>query len=151
MYTTGVLSARVTESPPQAQQGFAEPPRINMYSTMAQLITAESDSQTHSSGTQQKKMAESGSPHTHGSETQQKKIAESGSPHTHDSETQLKKMAESGSKHTDSSETQLKKMAESGSPHRTLPGPRTQCRTGLSLASQWDIYRERKRAHLPSQ
>ena len=123
------------------QQGFAESDSLyNMYSTGEQdnyvqhkdsgddsLVwltntqlrnSAEEDSWvwllTNSSGTQQKKMAESGSPHTHGSETQQKK------------------------------------MAESGSPHRTLPGPQIQYRTGLSLASQWDKYREGKTAHLLS-
>ena len=45
-------------------------PWIIMYRTRTQQMTAESDSRTHSSGTQQKKMAESGSPHTHSSETQ---------------------------------------------------------------------------------
>ena len=34
-------------------------------------------------------------------------------------------------------------MAESGSSHRTWPGSWTQCRTGLSLASQRDIYTEK--------
>ena len=146
MYTTGELSSRETETPPQAPQGFAEPPRMTMYSTQTQWMTVESDSQTHSSGTQQKKMAESGSPHMHGSETQRKKIAVSGSPHI-----RLRDSAEEdGSPHTHGSETQRKKMAESGSPHRMLPGPWTQCRTGLSLASQRDIYREGTTAHLPS-
>ena len=86
----------------------------------------------------------------HSSGTQQKKMAESGSPHIHGSETQWKKMAESGSLHIHGSETQQKKMAESGSPHRTLPGPQIQYRTGLSLASQWDKYRDGKTAHLLS-
>ena len=35
-----------------------------MYSTLNQRMTAESDSQSHNSGTQQKKVAESGSSHT---------------------------------------------------------------------------------------
>ena len=63
MYTTGELSTRATESPPQAQQGFAEPPRITMYNTKTQRMTAESDSCSHSSETQRKKVAESGSLH----------------------------------------------------------------------------------------
>ena len=40
MYTTGGLSTRATESPPQAQQGFADP------------TASESDSLPHSSRTQ---------------------------------------------------------------------------------------------------
>ena len=63
MYTTGELSTRATESPPQAQQGFAEPPRITMYSAVTQQMTAESDSCSHSSETPQKKVAEFGSLH----------------------------------------------------------------------------------------
>ena len=64
-------------------------PWIIMYRTRTQQMTAESDSQTHSSGTQQM-MAESDS-RTHSSGTQQKKMAESGSPHTHSSETQWRR------------------------------------------------------------
>ena len=63
----------MAESPPQAQQGFAEPPRITMYSTKTQLKMAESDSQPHRSGTQQKKVTESGSPYTQDSETHRKR------------------------------------------------------------------------------
>ena len=98
----GGTQCMMTESSPQAQQGFAEPPRITMYSTQTQWKIAESDSWLHSSETQQKKLTEPGSPHT-----------------------QLRYSA--------------KKMAESGSQQRMLPGPRTKCRTGLSLASQRDI------------
>ena len=98
IYTTGELSTRVTESPPQTQQGFSEPPQITMYSTQAQWMTAESDSQRHSSRTQQKKIAEAGSPHTAQRLSRRrwlslalhtqlrdsvKKMAEYGSPHTH--------------------------------------------------------------------
>ena len=56
-------------------------------------------------------------------------MAESGSLHTwlRDS---AKKMAESGSPHRQLRDS-AKKMAESGSTHRTLPGPRTQYRTGI--------------------
>ena len=61
MYTTGELSIRVLESPPQAQQGFAEPPRVTMYSTKTQQMMAESGSHSHSPGTLRKKVAESGS------------------------------------------------------------------------------------------
>ena len=61
MYTTGGISKRATESPPQAQQGFAEPPQITMYSTGTQRMMADSDSHSHSSETQQKKVAEAGS------------------------------------------------------------------------------------------
>ena len=61
MYTTGELSIRATETPPQAQQGFAEPPQITMYSTETQQITAESDSHSRSSETERKEVVESGS------------------------------------------------------------------------------------------
>ena len=64
VYTTGELIIRATESPPQAQQGFAEPPRITMYSAVTQQMTAEpADSCSHSSETPQKKVAEFGSLH----------------------------------------------------------------------------------------
>ena len=38
-------------------------PRVTMYSTWTQWMTAESDSQSNSSETQQRKVAESGSQH----------------------------------------------------------------------------------------
>ena len=69
-----------------------------------------------------------------------------GSPHTRLRDSG-KRMAESGSPHRRLRDS-AKKMAESGSPHKTLPGPWTQCRTGMSLASKPDIYREGKTAHM---
>ena len=117
MYIKGELSIWVTESSPQAKQGFAEPPRITMYSTRTQRMMAESDSWTHSSGTQQKKMGESGSSHTQLS-FPAKKTAESGSPHKRLRDS-VKKMAESGSPHTRLRDS-AKKMAESGSSHTWL-------------------------------
>ena len=137
IYTTGELSTRVTESPPQTQQGFAEPPQITMYSTQAQWMTAESDSQRHSSRTQLKKIAEAGSPHTAQRLSRRRWL--SLALHTHTAQRLSGRRWLNLALHTHSSETQRKKMDESGFPHRTLPGPWTECRTGLSLASQRDI------------
>ena len=64
MYTTGGLSIGVTESPPQVQQGFAEP-TLDTY--VQQQDSGNSLSLAHA---------------PHSAETQQKKIAESGSSHT---------------------------------------------------------------------
>ena len=95
MYTTGGLSARVTKSPPQAQQGFAESTLdtyVQPQDSVERLSLAHAP---HSSETQREKVAESGSPHTaqglsrrrqlslaptHSTGTHQKNVAESGSP-----------------------------------------------------------------------
>ena len=83
------------ESPPQAQQGFSEP-TLDIYLQPQDSVEGLSLTHTpHSSETQQKKVAESGSPHiaqglsrkmqlslalAHSTGSQQKKVAESGSP-----------------------------------------------------------------------
>ena len=81
----------MTESPPPAQQGFAEPTPdtyVQPQDSVEGLSLAHSP---HSSGTQRKDVAESGSSpisrrmqlslaHTHSKGTQQKDVAESGSP-----------------------------------------------------------------------
>ena len=66
MYNTGELSTRVTEPPPQAQQGFAEPTLEPMYILQPQdSVEGLSDTHTpHSAETQGTKEAESGSPQT---------------------------------------------------------------------------------------
>ena len=95
MYTTGGLSTRETESHPQAQQVFSEP-TLDTYVQPQDSVEVPSLAHTpHSSETQQKKVAESCSPHiaqglsrkmqlslalAHSTGTQQKKVAESGSP-----------------------------------------------------------------------
>ena len=56
MYTTGGLSTRPIESPPHAQQGFAEP--------TLELMPDDSVQVTRSAGTQRQEIAVSGSPHT---------------------------------------------------------------------------------------
>ena len=64
MYTTGGLSTRVTESPPEAQQGFAELTQ-DTYVQPKDSVEGLSLARTpHRAETQQKKGAESGSPHT---------------------------------------------------------------------------------------
>ena len=62
MNTTGGLSVRATESPPQAQQGFAEPTLELMYNLMTQYRLLSQAHAPHSSGTQREEIAESGSP-----------------------------------------------------------------------------------------
>ena len=95
MYTTGGLSTMVTKSPPQAEQGCAEP-TLDTYVQPQDSVERLSLSHTpHSAGTQRKKVAKSSSTHraqglsrrmllslapTHGTGTQQKDAAESGSP-----------------------------------------------------------------------
>ena len=95
MYTTGGLSTRVTESPPQAQQGFAEPTLDTYVQSQDSVKVLSLAHAPHSSETQRKMIAESGSSHMaqglsrrmqlslalqHSTGTQQKDVAESGSP-----------------------------------------------------------------------
>ena len=62
--TTGGLSFRVTESPPQAQQGFAEP-TLDTYAQPQDSVEGLSLAHIpHSAETQRKKVAESGSSQT---------------------------------------------------------------------------------------
>ena len=62
--TTGGLSIRVTESPPQAQQGFAEP-TLDTYAQPQDSVEGLSLAHIpHSAETQRKKVAESGSSQT---------------------------------------------------------------------------------------
>ena len=64
MYTTGGLSTRVTGSPPQAQQGFAEP-TLETYVQPLDSVERMSWVHTpHSTGSQRKNLAESGTPQT---------------------------------------------------------------------------------------
>ena len=63
MYNTGGLSTRVTESPPQAQQGFAEP-TLNLCTPQYSVEGLSHARTPHSAETQRKKVAESGSPQT---------------------------------------------------------------------------------------
>ena len=57
MYTTGGLGTRVTESRPQAQQGFAKSTLDTyvLYNTQAQRMATESDSLSHSPRTQRRR------------------------------------------------------------------------------------------------
>ena len=64
MYTTGGLSTRMTESPPQAQQGFAEPTLELMYNLVTQNRLLSLAHTPHSSEFQREEIAETGSPHT---------------------------------------------------------------------------------------
>ena len=52
MYTTGGLSTRMTESPPQAQQGFAEPTLELMYNLVTQYRLLSLAHTPHSSESQ---------------------------------------------------------------------------------------------------
>ena len=64
MYNTGGLSTMVTESPPQAQQGFAEltlDTYVQPQDSLERLSLAHTP---HSAETQQKRVTEFGSPHT---------------------------------------------------------------------------------------
>ena len=131
MNITGELSTSVTESPPQAQQGYAEPPLITMYSIQTQRMTVESDSQIHSSRIQQKKSLA-----LHTAQGLSRRRWLSLALHTQGSETQQRRWRSLTLHTTTRLRDSAMKMAESGSSHQTLPGPQTQCRTGLSLASQ---------------
>ena len=64
MSTTGGLSTGVTESPPQTQQGFAEPTLATYVQPQDSVEGLSLTHTPHSTETQGKKVAESGSPQT---------------------------------------------------------------------------------------
>ena len=124
MYTSGGLSTGVTETPPQTQQGFAEP---TLETYVQPRDSVEGLSRTHT---------------PHGTETQRKKAVESGSQQT--AQGLSRRSLAYFSQHRDSA-------AESGSTHtaqglsrrmqlslahnsRHFRDPRTPRRSGKSLA-----------------
>ena len=140
MYTTGGLSTGVTVSPPQAQQGFAEP----SLDTYVQLTGSVYTNWVWLTLTQPQDSVKKGGWVwflTHGSETQWRSwLILALDTRLRDSP---KKVAESGSWHM------AQGLNEEGGwvwllTQDATRTPETQFRTGLSLASQRDIYREGK-------